>query len=60
MPEKDNFLHILLVKDNAHDRVAFQRAVQKSDLACSLTVCEDAEKGERLLKKTPTRALIWW
>ena len=38
-------LRILLIEDNEHDRLAFRRAFQKSDVACDITECERAEKA---------------
>ena len=42
-------LRILLVEDNEHDRVAFCRAFQKSQVSCEITECVRAEEAlERL------------
>ncbi len=42
-------LRILLVEDNEHDRVAFRRALQKSQVSCEITECVQAEEAlERL------------
>jgi signal transduction histidine kinase len=38
-------LRILLVEDNEHDRLAFCRAFQKSQLTCEITECERAEEA---------------
>jgi signal transduction histidine kinase len=51
MPEKAERLHILLIEDNEHDRIAFQRAIEKECVGCGLTVCERAELAEHLLKR---------
>jgi signal transduction histidine kinase len=44
-------LCILLIEDNEHDRIAFQRAMDKQSTGCDLTVCERAEEAENLLKQ---------
>jgi PAS domain S-box-containing protein len=42
-------LRILLVEDDEHDRLAFRRAFQKSQVSCQITECGRAEKAlERL------------
>jgi len=51
MPEKVKPLHILLIEDNEHDRIAFQRAIKKECVGCDLTVCQRAEEAESLLKR---------
>jgi PAS domain S-box-containing protein len=38
-------LRILLVEDNAHDRVAFSRALRKGQLSCEITECVRAEEA---------------
>jgi signal transduction histidine kinase len=38
-------LRILLVEDNEHDRLAFRRAFQKSEVACEITECVRAEEA---------------
>ena len=38
-------LRILLVEDNAHDRIAFCRALQKGQLSCEITECVRAEEA---------------
>jgi hypothetical protein len=48
MPEKVKPLHILLIKDNEHDRIAFQWVIKKECVGCDLTVCERAEEAEFL------------
>jgi signal transduction histidine kinase len=50
MPANTKQLHILLIEDNEHDRIAFQRAIEKECAGCDLTVCERAEEAENLLK----------
>jgi len=37
-------IRILLVEDNEHDRIAFQRALAKADTPFEVTVCERAER----------------
>jgi signal transduction histidine kinase len=51
MPDKAKQLHILLIEDNEHDRIAFQRAIEKEWVGCDLTVCERTEEAEHLLKR---------
>jgi signal transduction histidine kinase len=50
MPEKANPLNILLIEDNEHDRVAFQRAMKMGDVDCRIAFCERAEEADDLLK----------
>ena len=50
MPANTKQLHILLIEDNEHDCIAFQRAIEKECAGCDLTVCERAEEAENLLK----------
>jgi PleD family two-component response regulator len=38
-------LRILLVEDNAHDRMAFGRALRKGQLSCEITECVRAEEA---------------
>jgi two-component system cell cycle sensor histidine kinase/response regulator CckA len=38
-------LRILLVEDNAHDRMAFSRALRKGQLSCEITECVRAEEA---------------
>ena len=38
-------LRILLVEDNAHDRMAFCRALQKGQMLCEITECVRAEEA---------------
>jgi PAS domain S-box-containing protein len=38
-------LRILLVEDNAHDRIAFSRALRKGQLSCEITECFRAEEA---------------
>jgi signal transduction histidine kinase len=49
MSAKAKPLRILLIEDNEHDRIAFQRAMKMGDLDCRLTICERAEEAENLL-----------
>ena len=49
MPNKIDPLQILLIEDNEHDRIAFQRAIKKGLDDCTITVCERAEDAETLL-----------
>jgi len=51
MPENSRSLHILLIEDNEHDRIAFQRAMKSERLDCDITVCQRAEEAERLLMR---------
>ena len=44
-------MHILLIEDNEHDRVVFQRAMKKACAGCHITVCQRAEEAENLLKR---------
>jgi signal transduction histidine kinase len=50
MPAKANSLNILLIEDNEHDRVAFQRAMKMGDVDCRIAFCERAEEADDLLK----------
>ncbi|MEJ2100595.1 MAG: response regulator [Desulfobacterales bacterium] len=43
-------LNILLIEDNEHDRVAFQRAMKIGDVDCRIAFCERAEEAADLLK----------
>ncbi|MDY7010559.1 MAG: response regulator [Planctomycetota bacterium] len=43
-------LRILLVEDDEHDRLAFQRAVKKADFAAQITLCGQAEDAIRELR----------
>jgi signal transduction histidine kinase len=52
MPSKINPLRILLIEDNEHDRLAFQRSIRKGLAGCTITVCERAEEAENLLNET--------
>ena len=48
-------LRVLLVEDDEHDRIAFRRALQKSQLAYEITECIRAEEAlEKLRTKTPS------
>ncbi|MBW2565839.1 MAG: PAS domain S-box protein [Deltaproteobacteria bacterium] len=38
-------LRILLVEDDKHDRLAFHRAFQRSQVSCEITECEKAEEA---------------
>jgi PAS domain S-box-containing protein len=38
-------LNILLVEDDEHDRVAFCRALERSEMACQVTACARAEEA---------------
>jgi signal transduction histidine kinase len=51
MPKKVKPLHILLIEDNEHDRMAFQHAMKMGGVEFTLTVCERAEEAENLLKR---------
>jgi signal transduction histidine kinase len=48
-PGKAKPLHILLVEDNEHDRIAFQRAMKMGDVDCRISFCERAEEAENLM-----------
>jgi signal transduction histidine kinase len=50
MPAKVNPLDILLIEDNEHDRIAFQRAMKMGDVDCRLAICERAEEARDLLE----------
>jgi signal transduction histidine kinase len=48
-------LRVLLVEDDEHDRIAFRRALQKSQLSYEITECIRAEEAlERLRTKAPS------
>jgi signal transduction histidine kinase len=47
--QKIDRLRILLVEDNEHDRIAFQRALNMGGVDCHLTLCERAEEAEVLM-----------
>jgi len=48
-PMKASSLRILLVEDDEHDRLAFRRAFNKSQVACTIAECTRAEEAlERL------------
>jgi len=42
-------INVLLVEDNEHDRVAFCRALRKSEIDCAITECRKAEEALKLL-----------
>ena len=42
-------LRMLLVEDNEHDRIAFERALKKANIDLDLTVCNRAEEAESRL-----------
>lgn len=48
--DKNNALHILLVEDNKHDRIAFERAFLESDLSCEVISCRNAESAIGILE----------
>jgi signal transduction histidine kinase len=50
MPENEKSMHILLIEDNEHDSIAFQRSMKKERPDCNITVCQRAEEAENLLK----------
>ncbi|MEJ2728231.1 MAG: response regulator [Deltaproteobacteria bacterium] len=50
MPKATNPLQILLIEDNEHDRIAFERAMNRASVDCDLEFCERAEEAENLLK----------
>jgi PAS domain S-box-containing protein len=43
-------IHILLVEDNEHDRLAFRRGLKKSDTECEITECVRAEEALEILR----------
>ncbi len=43
-------IRILLVEDNEHDQIAFQRALAKSDTSFEVTLCERAESIPALMQ----------
>ncbi|MGA7878401.1 MAG: PAS domain S-box protein, partial [Desulfoferrobacter sp.] len=43
-------MHILLVEDNEHDRVAFRRALSASEIDCRISECQKAEEALELLQ----------
>jgi signal transduction histidine kinase len=49
MPKKTSPLRILLVEDNEHDHIAFQRTMKKKYKNCIITACERAEEAEKVL-----------
>ncbi|MEJ2168153.1 MAG: response regulator [Desulfobacterales bacterium] len=51
MAEEFKPLHILLIEDNEHDRMAFQRALKTERIDCDLTPCQRAEEARDLLKR---------
>jgi len=51
MPKVTNPLQILLVEDNEHDCIAFERAMHRASVDCDLEVCERAEEAENLLNR---------
>ena len=52
-------LRILLIQDNADDRVAFERALKKGNIDRSLSVCKRAEEAEsRLTNANDTFDLV--
>jgi signal transduction histidine kinase len=44
-----NPLRILLVEDNEHDRIAFERAIKRGKMDCRIQFCERAEEAENHL-----------
>jgi signal transduction histidine kinase len=48
-PKITNPLQILLVEDNEHDRIAFERAMKMGGVDYSIKFCERAEEAENLL-----------
>jgi signal transduction histidine kinase len=48
-PKKTNPLRILLIEDNEHDRIAFERAMKRGRMDCSIQFCERAEEAENHL-----------
>jgi signal transduction histidine kinase len=50
-PKITNPLQILLVEDNEHDRIAFERAMKMGGVDYSIKFCERAEEAENLLNR---------
>ena len=50
MATKANPMNILLIEDNEHDRVAFQRAMKMGDVDCRIAFCKRAEEADDLMK----------
>jgi PAS domain S-box-containing protein len=48
--DQSSKLRILLVEDNAHDRIAFRRALQKEQLFCEITECVRAEEALEIVR----------
>ncbi len=46
-------IRILLVEDNKHDRISFERAFHKSHLSCEITTCHRAEDAIQILEDNP-------
>jgi len=52
-------LRILLVEDNEHDRLAFRRALRRSQVSCEITECVRAEEAmERLCADPSSFSLV--
>lgn len=51
-PRKAKPSRILLIEANAHDRIAFERAMKMGGVDCHLTFCERAEEADNLLNST--------
>ena len=43
-------MHVLLVEDNEHDKVAFRRALGKSEISWQISECQKAEEALELLR----------
>jgi signal transduction histidine kinase len=48
-PKTTNPLQILLIEDNEHDYIAFERALNRANFHCGLEICERAEEAENLI-----------
>lgn len=46
-------IRILLVEDNKHDRISFERVFHKSHLSCEITVSKHAEDAIQILEDNP-------
>ena len=47
-------LRILLVEDDQHDRLAFDRAFKRAQVSCEITECERAEEALERLRPDPS------
>jgi len=54
LDDRPLYLRILLVEDDEHDRLAFRRALGKSDVAGEITECVRAEEALKRLRADPS------